>query len=403
MIPVDKSISEFWAIGINYKKTDAKVRGQYAINNDQYEQILAQAAASNLKELFILSTCNRTEIYGLSPNADLLVDLLCSQTSGDKTTFNELAYIKNGVEAAKHLFDVSAGLDSQVLGDYEIIGQVKVAAKFSKKKGFIGPFLERLVNSALQASKSIKTNTQLSDGTVSVSFAAIQYIKDNIANYSDKKILLLGVGKIGRNTCKNLVDYLGNKHITLINRSPEKAFLLAEELKLNHAPVEETEAYINEADIIITSTNAPAPIINKQHLQNAGSKLIIDLSIPYNVDADVRELEHIRLMDVDELSKLRDETLQTRKAEIPKAQAIIEEHIAEFKDWVEMRKHVPVLVLLKKKLQQLDNCPIATAIPVSLSNDSQKIQKLINATAIKLKTENSRGCHYIQAINEYIA
>ena len=117
MIPVDKSISEFWAIGINYKKTDAKVRGQYAINNDQYEQILAQAAASNLKELFILSTCNRTEIYGLSPNADLLVDLLCSQTSGDKTTFNELAYIKNGVEAAKHLFDVSAGLDSQVLGD----------------------------------------------------------------------------------------------------------------------------------------------------------------------------------------------------------------------------------------------------------------------------------------------
>ena len=182
MIPVDKSISEFWAIGINYKKTDAKVRGQYAINNDQYEQIRAQAAASNLKELFILSTCNRTEIYGLSPNADLLVDLLCSQTSGDKTTFNELAYIKNGVEAAKHLFDVSAGLDSQVLGDYEIIGQVKVAAKFSKKKGFIGPFLERLVNSALQASKSIKTNTQLSDGTVSVSFAAIQYIIDNIAN-----------------------------------------------------------------------------------------------------------------------------------------------------------------------------------------------------------------------------
>ena len=150
------------------------------------------------------------------------MNLLCSQTSGNIETFNQSSYIKKGADAIEHLFNVGAGLDSQILGDYEIVGQLKAAAKFSKQHNFIRLISERLVNAVLQASKLIKNNTQLSGGTVSVAFAAVQYIRNHVKNISDKNILLIGAGKIGSNTCKNLVDYLDTKNITLINRSPKK-------------------------------------------------------------------------------------------------------------------------------------------------------------------------------------
>jgi glutamyl-tRNA reductase len=136
-----------------------------------------------------------------------LIDLLCSYTEGSKDTFTKLAYIKSCDEAILHLFNVGAGLDSQILGDYEIVGQIKVAARYAKQHGCMGAFLERLVNTVLQSSKLIKNQTALSGGTVSVSFAAVQFIRQKVKKISGKKILLLGVGKIGRNTCRNLVDY----------------------------------------------------------------------------------------------------------------------------------------------------------------------------------------------------
>jgi glutamyl-tRNA reductase len=127
-----KEISKFWVAGINYKKTDATTRGEFAIQNDQYDRLLEQARVNDLDEVFVLSTCNRTEIYGFADNASQLIGLLCEQTAGNQETFLSSAYIKNGHEAIAHLFNVSAGLDSQILGDYEIIGQLKVAVKVPK-------------------------------------------------------------------------------------------------------------------------------------------------------------------------------------------------------------------------------------------------------------------------------
>ena len=181
-----KDISKFFIAGINYKKTDAAIRGKFAINNDQYASLLTLAPSYGVNELFILSTCNRTEIYGVAEHADHLIKLLCHHTEGNSDTFSQLAYIKNGMSAIQHLFSVGAGLDSQILGDYEIVGQLKVAVKFARERGFIGTFSERLVNSVLQSSKAIKNNTSLSGGTVSVSFAAIQYIKENITDNNGK-------------------------------------------------------------------------------------------------------------------------------------------------------------------------------------------------------------------------
>jgi len=403
-------ILNFCIAGINYKKTDASVRGQFAIGTEQYHKILANAHAYGLHELFILSTCNRTEIYGLTEHVQQLIRLLCSQTTGSAEVFNELAYIKSGHDAVNHLFNVAAGLDSQILGDYEIVGQLKQAVKCSKENGFIGATLERLVNAVLQASKAIKNQTALSGGTVSVSFSAVQYIKEKVSDLQNKKIVLLGTGKIGRNTCRNMVDYLGTNNITLINRSPEKAAALAGELGLQHASLSELPEQLAGADIILVATNAAEPTVLALHLEGKGNKLVIDLSIPYNVEAAAQRLTGINLVNVDDLSRIKDETLQKRKAEIPKAKAIIALHAAEFAEWHTQRRHVPVLKAVKDKLHQIHSCQPGTglyAAPAFINFAAEKpearIQKIITTMAIKMRERDQRGCQYIEAINDFMA
>ena len=405
-----KDMSTFFVAGINYKKTDAALRGQFAISTDKYANILDLASQYNLNELFVISTCNRTEIYGFAESADQLCALLCSQTEGDVETFKSIAYIKNGKDAIRHLFEVAAGLDSQILGDYEILGQLKLAVKFARERHFIGAYLDRMIGTVLQASKLIKTNTELSGGTVSVSFAAIQFIKDNVADIAAKKILLIGTGKIGRNTCKNLVDYLETKNITLINRTESKAAELANELGLHYAPIEALEENIAAADIILVATNSADPVILAAHVAEQGNKIIIDLSIPCNVETAAQELHNTTFVNVDDLSKIKDATLHKREAEVPKAKAIISEQIFEFLEWHEMRKNVPALKSIKNKLHAMHNCNLyisyiarQNAATFTTAGTETKIQKVVNGMAIQMRNHNQKGCSYIAAINEFIA
>lgn len=398
--------SRFFMAGINYRKTDAAIRSLFAINDEKYTNILELASHYGVEECFVVSTCNRTEIYGLADDAQQLVRLLCSQTEGNTEHFKESAYIKHGAAAINHLFKVASGLDSQILGDYEIVGQLKLAVKKAKKHNKINSFAERLANTVFQCSKNIKTNTQLSGGTVSVSFAAVQYLKENVKDIASKKIVLIGTGKFGRNTCKNLVEYLQTNNITLINRTPEKAEQLAAALGLASASMKELDVHVKASDIILVATNAPEPIIRKEHLENAGAKIIIDLSIPYNVEEEAQQLPNITLINVDELSRLKDETLNMRRAEVPKAKAIIAEHTAEFNEWMHMRRNVPVLKAVKSKLKEIHTSPLYITLSGEqniLINADEKIQKVINVMATKMKEQNQQGCHYIQAINEFIA
>ena len=398
-------LSKFFVVGINYKKTDDLVRGSFAISQDQYENILVLASSHGLSEIFILSTCNRTEIYGFAEDADQLIDLLCSQTIGSRELFTELAYIKNGLPAIKHLFNVGSGLDSQILGDYEIVGQIRRAVKFAKDRKFIHSFMERMVNAVLQSSKVIKNQTALSDGTVSVSFTAVQYIKEKVIDIKAKKILLLGVGKIGRSTCKNLKDYLGISNIMLINRTEEKAAELANELALQYASIDQLDRHVGDADIIFVATNAEEPVVLKNQLENKGPKLILDLSVPYNVEKEAMELPGITVIGVDELSRLKDETLQKRMAEIPKAKVIISKHIEELMEWHEMRKNVPVLNAVKIKLKEIHTSPLfiqSSSSETFMNDTDEKIQRVINGMATKMRRQNQSGCHYIEAINEFM-
>ncbi len=401
-------ISSFFIAGINYKKNDASTRGQFSISNDQYAQILLSAPKYGISQLFVLSTCNRTEIYGFAEDANELGKLLCTQTQGTLQYFTESCYTKSGLQAVEHLFNVAAGLDSQILGDYEIVGQIKQAIKFSRQYSLLGAYLDRLVNEVLQASKKIRTDTALSGGTVSVSFAAVQYIKQHFKQVAGKKILLVGTGKIGGNTCKNIVDYLPGTTVTLMNRTTDKASRLAEQYALLYSGIENMQQCINEADIIMVATHAEEPVIKKIHFENVAKKIIIDLSVPCNVAADVIEVKGITLVNVDELGKIKDETLKKRTLEIPKVKTIIAEHISSFMEWYQMRKHVPVLKAVKTQLKKIQYANIEdAAVPALVANmcdkaAEEKIQKVINGMAVKMRTQNQHGCHYLEALNDFI-
>jgi len=395
-------INQFFVAGINYRKSDAGIRGNFAINAEQYASLLQKAGDAGLTELFVLSTCNRTEIYGLSSDVNILVALLCEEATGDAKTFRELCYTKQGNEAVEHIFSVGAGLDSQILGDYEIVGQMKQAIKFSKEKGFVGAFMERLFNTVLQSSKAIKNETALSGGTISVSFAAIQFLKEQVIDTNNKKIVLLGTGKIGRNTCKNLIDYLDTKNITLINRTDEKAVELANELGLHHATYADMQQEVDAADIVIVATNADKAVITRNSLLQSGPKVLVDLSIPNNIEPAAGLLNHITLVNVDGLAKINDKTLQKRQAEVPKALAIIHTHILEFREWFILRSHVPILKAVKQKLHDMHSCSLFSAYAQTISIDHAAIQKVVNTVAVKMRGQHQPGCYYIEAINDFM-
>ncbi len=215
--------THFYAIGLSYKKADAEIRGHFSLDDIAKSNLLVQAKQNGIESLLVISTCNRTELYGFAEHPYQLIHLLCENTKGTVEEFQEVAYIHKNKTAISHMFRVGSGLDSQILGDFEIISQLKTGARQAKKEGLLNSFTERLVNAVIQASKRIKTETELSSGATSVSFAAVQYVMRNVKAISDKNILLFGTGKIGRNTCENLVKHTKNSHITLINRTRTKA------------------------------------------------------------------------------------------------------------------------------------------------------------------------------------
>lgn len=393
-------LGEFRVVGINYLKSDASVRSKYALNFEQTQTLIGKLKLLGCKEVFIISTCNRTELYTLGGSTEWLFETFCAFTHNSIEEFKQHAYIKFGAEATEHLFKVAAGLDSQILGDYEIVSQLKKSFQLAKSANGTGAFLERLYNTILQSSKKIKTSTSLSNGTISVAFAAIQYIKSvwGKQKIASSNVLIIGAGKIGRNCVKNVQDYLSPAYLTIINRNYEKALAVSEGSSsaivlhwsnLYHASV--------EADIIIVATGATQPILHPQHINKNKSVIVIDLSIPSNVAAEVKELPNVLLSGVDEISSIKDETLQRRKADVPVAEKIIQQHLNDFILWCENRKHA---ILLKKVKSQLQK--ISESYDEDLISSEDSIQKIVNLTAFKLKNEKHKGCIYLEALNSFI-
>ncbi|SDZ78707.1 glutamyl-tRNA reductase [Psychroflexus halocasei] len=341
----------FFVVGLSYQKADAETRGKFSLGIDQRKSLLDKAESIGLDAITVTSTCNRTEIYAFADDANTLVDLLCEFSIGDQDLFKKVGYVRENETAVSHMFRVGCGLDSQILGDFEIISQIKTAFTISKNRNLINPFLERLVNSVIRSSRRIKNETEMSSGVTSVSFASVQYILDHIENVSEKNILLFGTGKIGRNTCENLVKHTSNKHITLINRTKDKAEEVAGKFNLTVKDYSELQAEIRQTDILIVATGAQQPTITNEIIFPKKPLLILDLSIPKNVSEDVVKIDDVTLLHLDYLSQMTDQTLSKRKKFIPDAELIIEEERDEFYEWLDTRKFAPTIKALKDKFK----------------------------------------------------
>ena len=385
----------FYVVWISHKKADAQLRGKFSLDNESKTKLLQQAKSIGIDSLVATSTCNRTEIYGFVRHPFELIKLLCDITEGNVQDFQSAAYTYKSSDAIHHMFRVGAGLDSQILGDFEIISQLKLSAKISKKHGVLNAFLERLINAVIQASKRIKTETKLSSGATSVSFASVQYIKKTIQDISSKNILLFGTGKIGRNTCENLIKHTKNKHLTLINRTRDKADKIAGKFKVLVKDYSQLQEEIGKSDVLIVATGAQNPTVDKYLIQNKNQLLILDLSIPKNVNENVTELPMVSLVHLDRLSQMTDETLETRKQFIPVAETIIAEIKTDFESWVDNRKFAPTIKALKEKLEIFANAEVESQRKkINEFNETQAemisakiVQKITNHFAHHLKDD----------------
>jgi glutamyl-tRNA reductase len=342
----------FYNIGVSYKKADVKMRGRFSVSKENQIALLSAAKEKGITSIFIISTCNRTEIFGFANRPCLLIELLCDFSEGTVNEFNTICNIHKDQEAISHLFRIGTGLESQILGDYEIVGQLRQAFKLAKSLKTTNAYSERLINAVLQASKSVKNETKLSSGTTSVSYAAVQYIIKNLPDYNSKNILVFGLGKMGKHTCKNLAEYTQNKKVCLINRTEEKAIqFVKEHASIRKALIENLTEEVSRADVLIVSTGSDKPTIIKEHISNNKEILILDLSMPENVAKEVSDFSGVSLINVDELSKITDETLAVRQKEIPFAEKIIETHKEEFNSWLNHRRFTPAIAALKESLE----------------------------------------------------
>ena len=391
----NSSLQNFSIVGINYRKSDISIRGKFSISPEQSVNLIQEAISKKVQGCLVLSTCNRTEIYGICNDPKELTDLLCSYTNGNPKDFAMQGYVYNGRAAVEHLLNVASGLDSQIIGDYEILSQLKHAAKVAKENGGLSSFMERAINFALQASKEIKTKTKLSSGTVSVSYAAIQIIKEKIKNLKNKKVLLVGTGKFGNQIAKNLKDYLPGASISFCNRTDEKAYLLAEKYDAGFVAYKNLASACNDADVIMVSSSSENHIVFPSYFVSEKPRLVLDLSSPQNADPAIKQIPGITLLDVDEVSLILDETISAREAEVPKALKIINTTLNDLEDWHRQQANSPLIQKVKSQLLEINET-------FEIEEDKEMIHKTVASLAIQLKHSVSKGCECINALNSYV-
>ena len=350
------SPQKLYIAGINYKKADTTTRGKFSISAVHQEELIRNAVNRGVDGLLLVSTCNRTEIIGFAEHPFKLIELLSNYwQEGTVKEFAEVAYVYKGAAAVDHLFRLVSGLDSQILGDYEIVGQLKKAFQLSKSLGGINTYLDKLFSHLMHASKRVKNETDLSSGTTSVSYAAVQFLLQEHTTLTDKTVLLYGLGEIGKNTYKHLLEYALPKKIVVANRSQEKLkeLIAGKPPHVEVCKIANLHNQINETDIMIVATGADHPTVAREDIPEGKELMILDLSMPSNVAAAVKQLDTVRVVDVDRLSKITNATFDHRKDEIPKAEAIIAEVSGDFFAWLDNRKFAPAINTLRESLEEI--------------------------------------------------
>ena len=332
-----------FTIGISHHTASVEVREKMWLSDDEGRAVLAQLKDRFFSECVLVSTCNRTEVYGLLPPGRTVDDRELSQFMiGFKKAAPDVQpdhfVARSAGNAVHQLFRVASGIDSMVIGDIQILSQVKDAFSLAREAGALGPVTDRLMQIALRVGKRVRTETSICEGAVSVSYAAVELAGKIFSDLARKSVLLIGAGETGELTLKHFVSKgIGSARIA--NRTREKAEALAASLGGSVAEFDDLASAARLVDIVVTSVHSPGHILLAEDIQKSMRKranlplIIIDIGVPRNVDPAARRIENVFLYDIDSLQTMVDRNLERRKEEIPKVNTIIREEMVEFLNW----------------------------------------------------------------------
>lgn len=399
-------IGNFKAISISHKTAPVKIREQMALNEASAKHLMMQFRdITDASEILILSTCNRTEIYYSSENdySAELIKLLYLHKG--VTNFDEYVdyfiNINGHNEAVQHLFNVSIGLESQVVGDIQIINQVKHAYQWSADLNLAGPFLHRLLHTIFFTNKKIVQETPFRDGAASVSYATVELAEQLIAEVPNPKALVIGLGEMGADVCRNLVNS-NIKDITITNRTHVRAEELAKECNVKVIPFENVWEAIAASDVVICSISKEDPFISYEKVKELNilsHKFFIDISVPRSVEEKVEDVPGVLVYHIDNIRSKATEALETRLKSIPLVKELIAASIVEFNDWSKEMMVSPTINKLKNALEQIRQEELNRYLKQMNEEEAKKVemitknimQKIMKLPVLQLKAACKRG------------
>ncbi len=375
----------FIVLGLNHNTAPLDVREKLYIPEDSQGDILKGLKNSGIGEAVILSTCNRTEIYVIGPGPEesnkTIFDVLADRLGIDRTWLDAYTYTLADEEAYRHLFLVASGLDSMVIGEPQILGQVKDAYKSAHSHEASGPFFEKIFNRAFQVAKRVRTETRIGYNPVSISSMAVELARKIFGELDKKQILVIGAGEMCEIALKHFRKE-GLQEILVTNRTLRKAQQLAEEIIGTAYPFEEIPELLLKVDMVLSSTGADKPIIDKKTVMAAMKKrknrplFFIDIAVPRDVEQGVNDLENVYLYDIDDLKELSQEHLSNRMQESQTAHAIVDEEVEKFQLWLKQLEMNPLIIQIQQRLEQMRSKEVRRTLQKLKSEDPETARQL---------------------------
>ncbi len=335
-------------VGTNHNYSDVETRQKLAFENntlDVYLKTLKQI--KHIKEVMILSTCNRVEVICVSeePVEDKITEFLSDHSGLNVEALKEILYVKKDMDAVRHIFKVASSLDSMVVGEPQILGQIKEAYRWSVEFMTSGVVINRIMRRAFHTAKVVKSKTEIAKGAVSLAYAAVLKVKQK-TDIANKRILSVGVGEMNRLACEHFEEF-GAKIAYIANRTKKNALEIAEKHKAKVIGLKDIPSVVNEVDIIITSTSSKKPVIMRDFVKGKGKLLIIDMAVPRDTENGIEKENSVDLVLLDDLKSVIDESVRFRNRQAAKALKIIEEELEAYKEYVESLDYDEIIKKLR--------------------------------------------------------
>ena len=409
--------------GLSHHTAPIEVREQLALESDKVRELLADLAGTGvLAEAMILATCNRVEVYGLAEVPGDARRTVFSRLGGHRgfgpEAIEPMLYTKTEDEAVLHVFRVAASLDSMILGEPQILGQVKDAFAVAQSAGTVGPVLHALMSQAFGVAKKVRTETEVGRLAVSVPFAAVELARKIFGRLDEKAVLLLGAGEMSELAARHLIDH-GARPVYVANRTWSRAQELARTFAGIAVRFEDFESTMGLVDIVITSTAAPEPLVRAAavrqvlHARRERPLFFIDIGVPRNVEPGVNELGNAFCYDIDDLRSVVEANLRERQREAQRALGIVEREVERFATRLAELEVVPTIVSLREKLEALRRAELDKALGRLPAADEETrrvmealsqsiVNKVLHAPTVKLRDSSraGHGARFIEIVSE---